>query len=607
MITKHHYEVLKKDCGNYQEWLRDEDLNLTCGWFQRNSESHLSDSFAVIQSDFVQVITTFYQSMMNVTGTKNGVERAFDIHSYLVKHHNFIFKQFVFFHINVRKAHCIMSCLCNPWMFVLKQWNNADMPNLTPALKKVSDNKFIHGWLMFDPLKGFILEENQQSSYKKFRDTFVWLANLAYMYHCAAKDKCLNELDFRMHHYLRPRKRKEWEKRFEANPEYWADIKKYDDRPECKTLPHWFEFVVKWFVHGVNGPFGTVSSLSKPFLKAFYHDDVELSKVVWKPVPDFLLPSSKELAFKQDDSVNCGICGLLFMIDLVASQVDNSWEVKGNDASPFPISLQLGSTFFNMNALTDKDAQGDQNVTIKKHLLSLYHAFREELVLLMERLRFLYLENLEDLNRIEIQKGWGKVTDALKNLHKQIEGHIDTARSPDQPQWANKVKKMKDNTLRKQLQGLKYDDETNLTILNFCYAAYESVKKALGISIKSEDNFKIAVYTMYQPILEKSGLKAPPAASSKAPPVASKNTGVEADDDTDDDDSDDSKESVVVPPNAKGDQDNPILLVSSAEILADASYDDLLSGTFNIEQKDGSETESEAQELKEDTDTAKKG
>ena len=109
-----------------------------------------------------------------------------------------------------------------------------------------------------------------------------------------------------------------------ANPEYWEDIKKSDDRPEYKALTHWFQFVFKWFAHGVNGHFGSVKALSKCFLQAFYQDHVELTKVVWKPIPSFLLPSNKELAFMQDDSVNCGICSLLFMIDLVASQVDNS-------------------------------------------------------------------------------------------------------------------------------------------------------------------------------------------------------------------------------------------------------------------------------------------
>jgi len=210
------------------------------------------------------------------------------------------------------------------------------------------------------------------------------------------------------------------------------------------------------------------------------------------------------------------------MIDLVAFQVDNSWEVKANDASPFPSFLRLGSTFFNPKALTDKDAQEDQNVMKKRYLLSLYHVFREELVLLMERLRFLYLENFVDLENMEIQQGWGEVGAALKDLHKQMKGHIDTARSLDQPQLANKVKKMKDNAFWKQLQGLKYEDDTNhLTIINFCYAAYEGVNNALGITIESNRDFEMALYNMYQPILEKSSLKAPPVVSLQEPPVVS--------------------------------------------------------------------------------------
>ena len=136
MITRHHYEALKADSGTYQEWLTDEDLNLTYQWFQRNSESYLSDCFDVIQSDFVTLVTGFYHTMMNSEGTRNGVQHAFDIHCYLIKNHSFLFKRFVFFPVNVDQNHWITCCLCNPWMLLLKQWKGSEMPQLPAVLEK---------------------------------------------------------------------------------------------------------------------------------------------------------------------------------------------------------------------------------------------------------------------------------------------------------------------------------------------------------------------------------------------------------------------------------------------------------------------------------------
>ena len=105
MITRHDYKRMKDNLGNYQEWLSKEHLNLTCQWFLRNPQSHLSDSFEVIQSDFVKIVVDFYESMMKANGTINGAEYAFHIHHYLVKNHTMLFKRFLFFEKNMRGKH----------------------------------------------------------------------------------------------------------------------------------------------------------------------------------------------------------------------------------------------------------------------------------------------------------------------------------------------------------------------------------------------------------------------------------------------------------------------------------------------------------------------
>ena len=254
-------------------------------------------------------------------------------------------------------------------------------------------------------------------------------------------------------------------------------------------------------MNGVNGPFGSVEKLSNSFLKAFYDNNVELTKVVWKPNIPFLCPSGNVLSFKQNDVVNCGICCLLFLIDLVASQVDESWEVPSNDASAFPSHVKFGSTFFNLDAMRKEARQEDTDNFIQQHLLTLYHVFREELVLLMERIRFLYLENIADLERIELLEGWGEVGLALKDLHKQQEVHIDNNRNAEQPGWAAKIKKLKVNKLQKQLQNLAFDHDKFISA-NFSYSSYESVNEALGIVVESERDLETKIHGMYTGILD---------------------------------------------------------------------------------------------------------
>ena len=57
----------------------------------------------------------------------------------------------------------------------------------------------------------------------------------------------------------------------------------------------------------------------------------------------------------------------------------------------------LGSTFFNQSVLEEKVQRKIQEEDIKEHLLMLYNVFREELVILIERICFLYLENIGNL------------------------------------------------------------------------------------------------------------------------------------------------------------------------------------------------------------------
>ena len=118
-------------------------------------------------------------------------------------------------------------------------------------------------------------------------------------------------------------------------------------------MPIWFTFSLKWFLNGLNGPFGVVEHFSDVFLEQFYKNDIEIAANIWRPVPECILPNPKSVSFVQNDSVNCGVCYLLFMVDLVVSQIEQSWEVTSNVGDKVPTFLVLGTTFCKKTFIDD--------------------------------------------------------------------------------------------------------------------------------------------------------------------------------------------------------------------------------------------------------------
>jgi len=123
-------------------------MNLTFHWFKQNVESPTSNSFAVVQSDFVKITSDFYQNLMNGKGTKNAVQRAFDIHQYLMLHHKIIFKRFIFFVTNINNNHWIINCVCNPWMYLIHEWKTTNANNISKKISSLMDDRFVHRFLL---------------------------------------------------------------------------------------------------------------------------------------------------------------------------------------------------------------------------------------------------------------------------------------------------------------------------------------------------------------------------------------------------------------------------------------------------------------------------
>ncbi|HEY9299411.1 MAG TPA: hypothetical protein VIQ31_24230, partial [Phormidium sp.] len=322
-------------------------------------------------------------------------------------------------------------------------------------MEQFQNDKFIHGWLMFDPMRGFLTEGNALIYLRKIRDAYVWFLNLAMMYHDARFQEHAPNLDYFMHHYFQAAKRAKWINGYKANDDFWSQVKKMDDWAAYKDLPHWFSFAFKWFVHGLNGPFGTVSKWSDPFVQIFYENDPGVAATSWTAIPPFIVPNSKCLKFCQmrGDVVNCGVCCLMFIIDLVTSQVDQPWNGPLNTRNTLPDVIRLGSTFLDKSV---QDHLGTEHLKFDqdKHLRALYRLFREEIVVLMERIRFLHCETFASLSRIERIEGWGELNDKTKVLHRSLRSHITKDIPSNKGDWSRRIGNMKDNHLRQEMFDL---------------------------------------------------------------------------------------------------------------------------------------------------------
>jgi len=91
--------------------------------------------------------------------------------------------------------------------------------------------------------------------------------------------------------------------------------------------PTWFLWVTKWFLNGLNGPFGKLLKLPENIITALYPSKKKIQYDKMVAIGNNLSPSPACYAYKQNDDYNCGVCCLLFMIDLIL-QVDQTWQLK---------------------------------------------------------------------------------------------------------------------------------------------------------------------------------------------------------------------------------------------------------------------------------------
>ena len=122
--------------------------------------------------------------------------------------------------------------------------------------------------------------------------------------------------------------------------------------------------------------------------------------------------------------------------------------------------------------------------------------------MLIERIRFLYLESTVGLSSIKMKPKWAEVCPVLHILQGRMKGHIDMSTTPDKTGWAQKIKRMEDNVLRKELEKSTFVSDAKST-MPFCYASLDGFNESLGTSIDSARDLEIKVHSMYSEILDK--------------------------------------------------------------------------------------------------------
>ena len=79
----------------------------------------------------------------------------------------------------------------------MKTANNASLGEEMDAI-----GDCLHGWLVFDPLKGFLCDEMATPTDQKLQDILVWLMNMLALYSDCAVEKTLTHFDFLVHHII---------------------------------------------------------------------------------------------------------------------------------------------------------------------------------------------------------------------------------------------------------------------------------------------------------------------------------------------------------------------------------------------------------------------
>ncbi|HEY9297610.1 MAG TPA: hypothetical protein VIQ31_14830, partial [Phormidium sp.] len=491
LISKQHYLDTKKYGNGHDNWLTSEDMGLTLQWFLRDYDSPITTSIEIIRSDFLKTLELLYDTMMGKPKNIRDIYRAFSVHSFLSQNIQLLEKRFIFFIKNVRADHWVTTCLCNPWYFMAKE-----MKRSGSALTDVIENmdEFVHGWLMFDPLHGFLPSMNLKDSMKKERDMFIWLMNMAALYTDCSFERTLFNFDFQMHLFLRHDTMQNWITRFNHSEKFYKAAEKTLAEIKAKTELETakFQAVAKWFIHGLSGPFGVVSGVRTLNSARLGYPHVPYEDLSH---PMNITPPPSSFAFVQKDSHNCGVCCLLFIMDFLVTQATKSWKISVDPSESHLVCSDLGAALL-LPSIRDHQLSDRAELQIQGQLKVLYTLFCEELVIMMERLRLLYLECQGSQFTDEEKQEWGKLTLAWKALHQLSHEIIPRRPKIDIAQFHAKVQELQDNVLR-----LQVFDPLNYNVIqktdNFTSFSPKIIDDILGSDFQVTNNLDQVIVAVY--------------------------------------------------------------------------------------------------------------
>ena len=131
---------------------------------------------------------------------------------------------------------------------------------------------------------------------------FVWLMNLAALYHKCSVEKTLMLLDYKMHLYLKPEEMNDWAKHFNNSEDFQQESEHQLFRiaaASSSLISAQVEMVIKWFINGLQGPFGGVGGIKTKNLATLGHF------INPSFYPTNIVPPPTSFAIQQNDTWNC--------------------------------------------------------------------------------------------------------------------------------------------------------------------------------------------------------------------------------------------------------------------------------------------------------------
>src|SRR5687767_10476282 len=127
---------------------------------------------------------------------------------------------------------------------------------------------------------------------------------------------------------MKPSKSDKWMKGFDIPSKDLAEFKKNQDEiiNYDRDVPYSFLWVVKWFIFGLDGPFGKVSGCdTESCIYKFVLDNLKCHNSS-QAIFHTLKPHASSLIFQQYDYVNCSPSCVMFVYDMLITQTFQSWK-----------------------------------------------------------------------------------------------------------------------------------------------------------------------------------------------------------------------------------------------------------------------------------------